>query len=119
MMLKIALLLLSLSSVANCAEEFKLAAKQGKRCVGVAGGRTAEFKLGKENQKLSVCKAKCENDPECTAMQYISPKQCSLWYDIVSVSDSANASISNSLVPFSFVLCHYFISFVTIDGGCR
>lgn len=87
-MLKIALLLLSLSSVANCAEEFKLAAKQGKRCVGVAGGRTAEFKLGKENQKLSVCKAKCENDPECTAMQYISPKQCSLWYDIVSMEAS-------------------------------
>jgi len=81
----------------------------------IHGGRTAEFNLGKENQKLSVCKTKCENDPDCTAMQYTSSMLRSLWHDkdIGSVSDSANASISNSLVdPFSFHLCHYFTSFV-------
>ena len=102
-MLKKTLLLLSLSSVANCAEAFKLQFKQGNKCVG--GKPDVVIKLGKKNRKRSTCKAKCENDLECKAAQFVSPKKCSLWYTSIEVSDSVNASISNILAPFSSHLC--------------
>jgi hypothetical protein len=122
-----ALLILSIFSIASAsvpAPIKKVVAKENKKCVFPDDSENFEFiKLGKKNQNLRACKKKCENNDECVAMQYIPPRQCTLYYtDIEQVSVSCthhrqhsfNVNVVSSSL-FSLVIKYKII----IDGQCE
>ena len=59
-----------------------LSPKQFKTCV--AGEVDLFIKLGKKNASIDRCKTKCLDDDSCVAMQYVAPKNCSLYYSPIT-----------------------------------
>jgi len=62
-------------------------AKQGTKCKGSAD---VEITLGRQSRSLFKCQQKCIKDELCMAMQYVSPKHCSLYYNNVQKRNAGN-----------------------------
>lgn len=63
----------------NAAEVIRtVSPKQFNKCV--AGEVDLFIKLGRKNASLDRCRMKCLNDESCVALQYVAPKDCSLYY---------------------------------------
>lgn len=101
--MKKALVFLSIP-FASIAEVIKtVPAKQFKKCV--SGEPDLFIKLGKKNASIDRCKMKCITDESCVALQYIAPKDCSLYYSpIEKVCLYFTVTVTNALLENSAFL---------------